>query len=90
MDAPAGGKVQGNVSVVAGFALPRPQPQKAGGEDLFGGAHQVGIEGVGQGRDVVGEVRADVTSAGVEPKISASDELSQRCQIISVEQRKPA
>ena len=71
MDAPAGGKVQGNVSVVAGFALPRPQPQKAGGEDLadlsepFGGAHQVGIEGVGQGRDVVGEVRADVTSAGV-------------------------
>ena len=47
------------------------QPQKAGGEDLadlsepFGGAHQVGIEGVGQGRDVVGEVRADVTSAGV-------------------------
>ena len=56
---------------VAGFTLPRPQPQKAGRKDLadlsepFGGAHQVGIEGVGQGRDVVGEVRADVTSAGV-------------------------
>ena len=57
--------------MVAGFTLPRPQPQKASGEDLadlgepFGGAHQVGVEAVGQGRDVVGEVRADVTSAGV-------------------------
>ena len=61
--------------MVAGFTLPRPQPQQPGGEDLadliepFGGAHQVGVEvgveGVGQGRDVVGEVRADVTSAGV-------------------------
>ena len=84
MDALAGGKVQGNVSAVAGFTLPRPQPQKAGGEDLadlgepLGGGHQVGVEGVGQGRDVVGEVRADATSAGVsEPRISASDELSQ-------------
>ena len=51
-----GGKVQGNVSVVAGFTLSRPQPQKAGGEDLadlgepFGGAHQVGVEGGGQNR----------------------------------------
>jgi len=83
MDAPAGGKVQGNVSVVAGFTLARPQPQKAGGEDLadlgepLGGRHKVGIEGVGQGRDVVGEVRTDVTSAFLEPKISASDELPQ-------------
>ena len=62
----------------------RAKPQKAGGEDLadlgepLGGGHQVGVEGVGQGRDVVGEVRADATSAGVsEPRISASDELSQ-------------
>ncbi len=52
--------------MVAGFTLPRPQPQKASGEDLadlgepFGGAHQIGVEAVGQGRDVVGEVRADV------------------------------
>ena len=57
--------------MVAGFMLPRPQPQKAGGEDLadlgepLGGRHKVGVEGVGQGRDVVGEVRTDVTSAGV-------------------------
>ena len=71
MDAPAGGEVQGKLSAVAGFTLPRPQPQKAGGEDIadlsepFGGAHQVGVEGVGQGRDVVSEMRADVTSAGV-------------------------
>ncbi len=79
-----GGEVQGNVSAVAGFTLPRPQPQKAGGEDLadlgepLGGRHKVGVESVGQGRDVVGEVRADVTSAGVSgPKISASDELPQ-------------
>ena len=56
MDAPAGGKVQGNVSVVAGFTLPRPQPQKAGRQDLadlgqaLGGGHQIGIEGVVQNR----------------------------------------
>jgi len=71
MTALVGGEVQGNVSVVAGFTLPRPQPQQPSGEDLadlgepLGGGHQVGVEGVGQGRDVVGEVRADVTSAGV-------------------------
>jgi hypothetical protein len=71
MDARGGGKVQRNVSMVAGFMLPRPQPQKAGRQDLadlgqaLGGGHQVRVEGVGQGRDVVGEVRADVTSAGV-------------------------
>jgi hypothetical protein len=52
MDARGGGKVQGNVSLVAGFMLPRPQPQKAGGEDLadlgepLGGGHQVRVEGV--------------------------------------------
>ncbi len=51
-----GGEVQGNVSMVAGFTLPRPQPQKAGGEDLadlgepLGGAHQVGVESVVQNR----------------------------------------
>jgi hypothetical protein len=56
MDALAGGKVQGNVSVVAGFMLPRPQPQKAGSEDLadlgepLGGGHKVGVEGVVQNR----------------------------------------
>ena len=71
MDARGGGKVQRNVSVVAGFMLPRPQPQQTGRKDLadlgqaLGGGHQVGVEGVGQGRDVVGEVRADATSAGV-------------------------
>jgi hypothetical protein len=71
MDALAGGEVQGNVSVVAGSLQQQPQPQQTGRKDLadlsepFGGAHQVGIEGVGQGRDVVGEVRAGVTSASV-------------------------
>jgi hypothetical protein len=71
MDAPAGGEVQGKLSVVSTLPCLRAKPQKAGSQDLadlsepFSGAHQVGIEGVGQGRDVVGEVRADVTSAGV-------------------------
>ena len=70
MDAPAGGEVQGKLSAVAFLSLLRAKADKAKGEDRadlsepFGGAHQVGIEGVGQGRDVVGEVRADVTSAG--------------------------
>jgi hypothetical protein len=56
MDARGGGKVQGNVSVVAGFTLPRPQPQKAGRQDLadlsepLGGGHKVGVEGVVQNR----------------------------------------
>jgi hypothetical protein len=60
MDALVGGKVQGNVSVVAGFTLPRPQPQKAGRQDLadfgqtLGGGHQVGIEGVVQNRYLLG------------------------------------
>ena len=46
------GEVQGKLSAVAGFTLPRPQPQKAGRQDLadlgepLGGDHQVGIEGV--------------------------------------------
>src|SRR5512144_783821 len=61
MDARGGGKVQRNVSMVAGFMLPRPQPQKAGGEDLadlgepLGGGHQVGVEGVlhGSKRNIV-------------------------------------
>ena len=84
MTALVGGEVQRKVSAVATLPSLRAKPQKAGGEDLadlgepLGGAHQVGVEGVGQGRDVVGEVRADATSAGVsEPRISASDELSQ-------------
>jgi hypothetical protein len=53
MDARGGGKVQGNVSAVAGFMLPRPQPQKAGRQDLadlgqaLGGGHKVRVEGVG-------------------------------------------
>ena len=56
MDALAGGKVQGNVSAVAGFTLPRPQPQQAGRKDLadlgqaLGRGHQIGVEGVGQNR----------------------------------------
>ena len=72
MDALVGGEVQGKVSVVfALFGPLRPQAQQAGRQDLadlgepFGGAHQVGVKSVGQGRDVVGEVRVDVTSAGV-------------------------
>jgi hypothetical protein len=84
MDALAGGEVQGKLSAVAFLSLLRAKADQTGGEDLadlgepLGGAHQVGVEGVGQGRDVVGEVRADATSAGVsEPRISASDELSQ-------------
>ena len=61
MDAPVGGEVQGNVSVVAGFTLPRPQPQKAGRQDLadlgepLGGRHQVGVEGVVQNRYLRGQ-----------------------------------
>ena len=56
MSPPAGGEVQGKLSAVAGFTLPRPQPQKAGGQDLadlgepLGGGHQVGVEGVVQNR----------------------------------------
>ena len=72
MDALVGGEVQGKFSAVAGFSRSlRAQADQAGGQDLadlgqaLGGGHQVGIESVGQGRDVVGEVRADVTSAGV-------------------------
>ena len=73
MYALVGGQVQATVSKRSAFslALSRPQPYQPGGEDLadlgepLGGGHKVGVEGVGQGRDVVGEVRADVTSAGV-------------------------
>ena len=56
MDALVAGEVQGKLSAVAGFTLPRPQPQKAGGQDLadlgepLGGGHQVGVEGVVQNR----------------------------------------
>ena len=56
MNPPGGGEVQGKLSAVAGFSLLRPQPQKAGGEDLadlgepLGGGHQVGVEGVVQNR----------------------------------------
>ena len=52
MNPPGGGEVQGSFSVVAGFMLPRPQPQKAGGEDLtdlgqaLGGGHQIGVESI--------------------------------------------
>ena len=71
MNPPGGGEVQGKLSAVAFLSLLRAKADQAGGEDLadlgepFGGGHKVGVEGVGQGRDVVGEVRADVTSAGV-------------------------
>ena len=56
MNPPGGGEVQGKLSAVAGFTLPRPQPQKAGRQDLadlgepLGGGHQVGVEGVVQNR----------------------------------------
>ena len=56
MSPPAGGEVQGKLSAVAGFTLPRPQPQKAGRQDLadlgepLGGGHQVGVESVVQNR----------------------------------------
>ena len=56
MDALGGGEVQGNVSAVAGFTLPRPQPQQPGRQDLtdlgqaIGGCHQVGVQGVVQNR----------------------------------------
>ena len=52
MNPPDGGEVQGKLSAVAGFTLPRPQPQKAGGEDLadlanaLRGRHQVGVKSV--------------------------------------------
>jgi hypothetical protein len=58
MTAPGGGEVEGDVSGVAGLLTLRSQPQKAGGEDLadliepLGGGHQVGVEGVVQGRDL--------------------------------------
>jgi hypothetical protein len=64
MTAPAGGKVQGKVSAVAGFATLRPQPQDAEGEDLadlgqaLGRGHQVRIEGVAHRRDLHGCSRA--------------------------------
>ena len=70
MDARGGGKVQGNVSVVAGFTLPRPQPQKTGGEDLgdlsepFGGGHQIGVEGVGQNRYLRDGVTPRISGVG--------------------------
>ena len=56
MNPPGGGEVQGKLSAVAGFTLPRPQPQKGGRQDLadlgepLGGGHQVGVEGVVQNR----------------------------------------
>ena len=72
MNALVGGEVQGKVSAVAALALLRAKPQtgrRRGSRrsrcSRSAARHQVGVEGVGQGRDVVGEVRADVTSAGV-------------------------
>ena len=66
MDALAGEEVQGKLSAVASLCrVLRPQPQKAGGEDLadlsepFGGAHQVGIEGVVQNRYLRGRDDTD-------------------------------
>ena len=59
------------LSALAFLSLLRAKADQAGGEDLadlgqaLGGGHKVGVESVGQGRDVVGEVRADVTSASV-------------------------
>ena len=56
MNPPVGGEVQGKLSAVAGFTLPRPQPQKAGRQDLadlsepFGGGHKVRVESVVQNR----------------------------------------
>jgi hypothetical protein len=71
MDAPAASEVQGKLSAVPILrGLPRPQAQQARRQELADlpqpllGGHQVRVEGVGQGRDVVGEVRADVTSSG--------------------------
>ena len=70
MTAPGGGEVQGKVSAVVGFLGLRAQAEDAGGEDLadlgkpLGGAHQVGVEGVVQGRDLRG--------AGMAPRISAA------------------
>ena len=61
MDAPVGGEVEGNVSAVLGFLGLRAKAQDAGGEDLadlgepLGGGHQVGVEGVVQGRDLRGD-----------------------------------
>ena len=74
MNPPVGGKVQGNVSVVAGFALPRPQPQKSGGEDLadlgepLGGGHKVGVEGVVQNRYLRGRDDTEDKRCGLKRK----------------------
>jgi hypothetical protein len=60
MTAPVGGKVEGNVSAVLGFLGLRAEADEAGGEDLadlgkpLGSGHQVGVEGVVQGRDLRG------------------------------------
>ena len=65
MDALVDGEVQGKVSAVAGFTLPRPQPQKAGSEDLadlgepLGGSYQIGVEGVVQNRYLRGRDDTD-------------------------------
>ena len=54
--------------MVAGFTLPRPQPQKAGGEDLadlgepLGWGHQIGVESVVQNRYL--------SADGMTPRIS--------------------
>ena len=79
MTAPVGGEVQGKVSSVVGLLGLRAQAEKAGGDDLsdlgepLGGGHQVGVEGVGQRRNLrkAGMARR-ISVSGLSTMISAS------------------
>ena len=67
MNPPVGGEVQGSFSAVDAFAgrFAGFEAQDAGGENLadlsepFGGAHQVGVEGVAQNRYLRGRDDAE-------------------------------